>query len=69
MSPAPEPGCPITLQGASLSVSGAPSAGARSAKRSRGGHRTLGVGSGVDRDSRSAASGVGGTAGREPTAR
>ena len=66
MSPAP--GCPITPQRATPSAAAAPSVGARSARRPFGGRRTRGGGSGVDLDSRSAASGVCGTAGPEPTA-
>ena len=69
MNPAPEPNSSTTAQRGTPSVSAASSVGARSARRSRGGRRTLGVGTGVDLDSHSAASGGFGTAGREPTGR
>ena len=66
----PAPGCPLTPPRATPSGAAVPSVGARSARRRpRGERHTLGVGSGVALDSRSAASGVFGTAGRKPMAR
>lgn len=68
MHPATMSGSPRVVPRAIPSVSGARSAGARSARRLLGGRRTVGVASGVALDSRSAASGGCGTAGREPPA-
>lgn len=68
MNPATMPGHLRMSQRATPSASAAPSVDATSAWRPLGGRHTPVVTSGADRGFRAAASGVCGTAGREPAA-